>query len=79
MITCIQIFFSFKFTDFASYSDWQSSSVACKSKHDSYLLGNVDLTKPKQTCNLIQGQPTGPSWLGIAKELYISNDGGKSQ
>lgn len=71
--------FSFKFTDFASYKSWQSSSAICKSDHNSYLLGNVDLTKPTQTCNLIQDEPFGPSWLGITKELYISIDGGKSQ
>lgn len=31
---------------------------------------------PIQACNLIRGQVTGPSWIGIAKELYISSDGG---
>lgn len=68
--------FSFKFTDFAAYRDWQSSSAICKSIHNSYLLGNVDLTKPDQTCNLIQEQHFSQSWLGITKELYISIDGG---
>lgn len=74
----LNIFF-FKFTDFASYHTWQSSSALCKSNRNSYLLGNVDLTKPTQTCNLIQEQPFGPSWLGITKELYINVDGGRSQ
>lgn len=71
--------FSFKFTDFAAYNTWQSSSAICKSNHNSYLLGNVDLTKPEQTCNRIQEQHFDLSWLGITKELYISIDGGKSR
>lgn len=61
------------------FSGWQSSSSECKSKYNSYLLGDVNLTDPKQACALIQGQPLGLSWLGIAKELYISIDGGKFQ
>lgn len=65
------------FTVYAEYSDWQSSLVKCKSKHNSYLLGDVNLTDPRQACNLFQGQPYGPSWIGIAKEIYISIDGGK--
>lgn len=71
--------FSFEIIDFAAYRAWQSSSAICKSIHNSYLLGNVDLTKPEQTCNLIQKKHFGPSWLGISKELYICIDGGKSQ
>nr|XP_034315823.1 uncharacterized protein LOC117685508 [Crassostrea gigas]XP_034315824.1 uncharacterized protein LOC117685508 [Crassostrea gigas] len=61
------------------YSRWQSSSSVCKSKHNSYLLGDVDLTNPEQACNLIQGQPLGLSWIGIAKEFYISIDGVKNE
>lgn len=64
---------------YAEYSDWQSSLVKCKSKHNSYLLGDVNLTDPRQACNFFQGQPYGPSWIGIAKEIYISIDGGKFQ
>lgn len=60
------------------YSGWQSSSV-CKSKHNSYLLGDVNLTNPAQACANIQGQPLCISWIGIAKEVYISIDGGKFQ
>lgn len=59
------------------YNGWQSSSSECKSRHNSYLLGDVDLTDPEQACALIQGQPLGPSWLGIATEEYISNERGK--
>lgn len=58
------------------YSGWQSSSSKCKSKHYSYLLGDVNLTNPVQACALIQGQLAGQSWLGIAREVYISNERG---
>lgn len=54
------------------YHIWQLSSAECKSKHNSYLFGDVDLTNPRRACDLIQERPKGPSWLGIAKELYIS-------
>ncbi|XP_052679969.1 uncharacterized protein LOC128160652 isoform X3 [Crassostrea angulata] len=56
------------------YSGWQSSSSECKSRHNSYLLGDVDLTDPAQACKFIEGQPLGHSWLGIAREVYISNE-----
>lgn len=59
-----------------AYSGWTTSSSECKSRNNSYLLGDVDLTDPVQACALIQGKPEGPSWLGIAKEVYISNAGG---
>lgn len=65
------------FTVYTVYSDWQSSSAECKSKLNFYLLGDVDLTDPEQACTLIQGEPTGPSWPGIVRELYISTDEGK--
>lgn len=69
----------YTFTVYHVYQDWQSSLAECKSQHNSYLLGDVNLTDPQQACNLIQGQPLGPSWIGIAKEIYISIDGGKFQ
>lgn len=67
------------FTEYHTDTDWQSSSVKCKSAHNSYLFGDVDLTDPEQACNLIQNQPVGPSWLGIAREIYISINGCKYQ
>lgn len=67
------------FTVYHIYYDWQSSLAECKSKHNSYLLGDVNLTDPRQACNLIQKQSRVPSWIGIAKEFYISIDGGKFQ
>lgn len=63
-------------TVYLAYGKWHPSSSDCKSKHNSYLLGDVNLTDPWYACNLIQEQPEGPSWIGIAKELYISADGG---
>nr|XP_034307352.1 uncharacterized protein LOC117682889 [Crassostrea gigas] len=59
-------------TLYTEYNNWQSTSAECKLKHNSYLFGDVDLTDPRRSCDLIQGQPQGPSWLGIAKELYVS-------
>lgn len=69
------------FTVYTEYHNWQLSSAECKSNHDSYLFEDVNLTDLRQACNLIQGQPQGPSWLGIAKdlELYISTYGGRFQ
>lgn len=58
------------------YSGWQSSSSECKSRHNSYLLGDVDLTDPEQACAHIQGKHLGQSWLGIATEVYITNERG---
>lgn len=63
-------------TVYTVYKDWKSSSSECKSKYNVYLLGDVNLTNPVQACALIQEKLEGPSWLGIAKEVYISNDGG---
>lgn len=57
---------------------WNEAVILCKAVYDSYLLGNVDLTDIDQACSIIQGQLQGPSWLGIAKETYISMDGGNS-
>lgn len=65
------------FVVYTEYNNWQTTSAECKLKHNSYLFGNVDLTNPSRACTLIQGQPQGPSWLGIAKELYISTYDGK--
>lgn len=67
------------FYSLSCLSGLASSLAECKSQHNSYLLGDVNLTDPRQACNLIQGQPLGPSWIGIAKEIYISIDGGKFQ
>lgn len=58
--------------------NWSEAAELCKEVFDSYLLGNVDLTDIDQACSIIQGQLQGPSWLGIAKETYISMDGGNS-
>lgn len=79
LIMFIHIVFFKKKTVLKVYSGWQSSLSECKSRHNSYLLGDVDLTDPAQACSFIEGQPLGTSWLGIAKEVYISIDGGKFQ
>lgn len=59
-------------TVYITYNNWQSSSIECKSKYNSYLLGDIDLTEPRKACEIIQGKPLGPSWIGIAKEVYMS-------
>lgn len=78
-IDCINIlrFIFPTFAVYTEYNNWQSTSAECKLKHNSYLFGDVDLTDPRRSCDLIQGQPQGPSWLGIAKELYVSTYEGK--
>lgn len=60
-------------TVYSNFNNWQSSSTECKSNNNSYLLGDIDLTEPAKACALIQGKPLGPSWIGIAKEVYMSN------
>nr|XP_034307796.1 uncharacterized protein LOC117683089 [Crassostrea gigas] len=60
-------------TLYTANGDWKSSEEECKVKHNSYLFGDLDLTDPKHACTLIHGQSQGPSWLGIAKEIFISN------
>lgn len=76
LIISIQIFF-FQFIVYAAYKNWRPSSEDCKSMQNSYLFGDINLTDPVQACTLIQGKPFGPSWIGIAKELYIGIDGGR--
>lgn len=58
------------------YGNWSMSSSVCKSTQMSYLFGDVNLTDVSDACNQIQGEVTGPSWLGVAKEIYISVDRG---
>lgn len=53
-------------------SSWQISSELCKSNHQAYLYGDINLTDVNSACQHIEGQVTGPAWLGIAKEKYIS-------
>lgn len=65
------VVFYFKRTVYAVYENWQSSTTDCKSKRNSYLFEDVNLTDPSHACALIQGQPFGSSLLGIANELYI--------
>lgn len=67
--------FYFTLTVYTANGDWKSSEEECKVKHNSYLFGDLDLTDPKHACTLIHGQSQGPSWLGIAKEIFISNGG----
>lgn len=67
--------FYFTFTVYTANGDWKSSEEECKLKHNSYLFGDLDLNDPGQACALIKKQTQGPSWLGIAKEIFISNGG----
>lgn len=68
--------FLFQILAYPYSGNWNEAAELCKAIYDSYLLGNIDLTDVDQTCSIIQGQLNGPSWLGIAKETYISMDGG---
>lgn len=71
--------FFFKLLAYQYYGNWNEAAKQCKEISDSYLLGNVNLTDVEQTCSIIQGKLNGPSWLGIAKETYISMGGGNSK
>lgn len=51
---------------------WKESTQLCKAEKDAYLSGDLPTNDAKQACNLINGFASGPSWLGIAKEKYIS-------
>lgn len=76
------MYFVFVFFQILAYhhsGNWNVAAELCKAISDSYLLGNIDLTDVDQACSIIQGQLNGPSWLGIAKETYISMDGGNSK
>lgn len=54
--------------------NWQQTLKVCKSRHESYLFGDVDLTNAESACSKIQGNVPSPYWLGIAKDVYISID-----
>lgn len=71
-ITKLRRFMFQYLTVYTKYQNWQSSSAECKSQHNSYLLEDIDLTEPKKACALIKEKPVGPSWIGIAKEVYMS-------
>lgn len=52
------------------------SSEFCKTQANAYLFGDVPTFDAREACKFIGGNATGPTWLGIAKEKYISMDGG---
>lgn len=51
---------------------WKDSTKLCKAEKDGYLSGDLPTNDADQACNLINGFASGPSWLGIVKEKYIS-------
>ncbi|XP_055999498.1 uncharacterized protein LOC125663540 isoform X2 [Ostrea edulis] len=59
-----------------SYQNWTSSMQLCKKENSSYLAGNISLNDIDQTCDRLNVTLTGPSWLGVAKELYMGSDRG---
>lgn len=56
--------------------NWNMSSKFCKTHGKAYLSGDVPTTDVHKACEFIERKATGPTWLGIAKEKYISMDGG---
>lgn len=70
-------FFLFYSTVVRGHSrNWAASSSYCKNKKHAYLFGKLPITNIQEACKLLNGGATGPTWLGIAKEKYISMDGG---
>lgn len=59
-----------------SARNWNMSSEFCKTQANAYLFGDVPTFDAREACKFIGGNATGPTWLGIAKEKYISMDGG---
>lgn len=56
--------------------NWEFSSSFCKTEKHAYLFGTMPSTNIQEACKLLKGNATGPTWLGVAKEKYISMDGG---
>lgn len=70
------------FTLFVAWPDydyarsWSLSMEQCKiSQMSTYLLGHIDLTKPKQVCLSIP-QEIQVLWIGVARQIYASIDQG---
>lgn len=51
---------------------WKESTQLCKAEKDAYLSGDLPTNDANHACSLINGFASGPSWLGIVKERYIS-------
>lgn len=60
-----------------SNSDWIGSMRKCKDQGE-YMFGNVTLNDPAQDCQRISQNHINPSWIGVARQSYVSEDEGKN-
>jgi hypothetical protein len=49
----------------------------CKTQRE-YMFGNVTLKNATQDCKRISSKHTNPSWLGVARQSYVSDITGKN-
>lgn len=55
---------------------WRESMNLCKTEFDSYLFGYLPLGNESVMCETIDTTLAGPTWIGIATQIYISSDQG---
>ncbi|MES1922678.1 hypothetical protein MHBO_004200 [Bonamia ostreae] len=55
---------------------WRESMEHCEMYFDSYLFGDLPLGSRKKMCKTIGVELSGPTWIGIATQIYISADQG---
>lgn len=55
---------------------WRGSMEICKSEFHSYLFGDLPVGNERAMCKAINTILPGPTWVGIATQLYISLDQG---
>lgn len=55
---------------------WRESMEHCEMYFDSYLFGDLPLGNESVMCETIDIRLRGPTWIGIATQIYISADQG---
>ncbi|MES1922372.1 hypothetical protein MHBO_003879 [Bonamia ostreae] len=56
--------------------NWTASMIKCERQNE-YMFGNVTLNNADQDCQRISPKHTSPSWIGVARQSYVSEDKGK--
>lgn len=70
------IFFLFVAPPYNGYArNWSLSMKQCKKLHQSYLLGDFNLSDPRQGCMRIPHNLQ-LVWVGVARQKYTSIDQG---
>lgn len=57
--------------------NWTESMRKCKMQNE-YMFGKITLENVNRDCQMISPNRTNPSWLGVARQSYVSEDEGKS-